>query len=134
MKKYKVLLDTNMLMLIGKGIDVFTQIEDLLEAKVEFYVIKPVLKELEKIATKGNLKERKSARLALNLINKYCKVIEIEKPSGTSVDELLAYLASRQGFIVATNDKELRRKLRERGIPEIYFREEKHLLEAQGIA
>jgi len=123
-----------MLMLIGKGIDVFTQIEDLLEAKVEFYVIKPVLKELEKIATKGNLKERKSARLALNLINKYCKVIEIEKPSGTSVDELLAYLASRQGFIVATNDKELRRKLRERGIPEIYFREEKHLLEAQGIA
>ena len=132
-RKIDVLLDTNILMLIGKGIDIFTQIEELLDAKPEYYVITPVIRELEVIATRGGVKERKSAKLALELVKKKCKVIEVSLSRNKSVDDILFEIALRKGFIVATNDRELRRRLREAGIPEIYFREEKQLLEAQGV-
>lgn len=132
-RKMGILLDTNILMLIGRGIDIFTQIEELLDTKPEYYVIEPVVKELEKIIVHGGVKERKSAELALKLVKKKCRVIEVSLSSDKSVDDLLLEIALRKGFIVATNDRELRRRLREAGIPEIYFREEKQLLEAQGV-
>ena len=132
-RKMGVLLDTNILMLIGRGIDIFTQIEELLDTKPEYYVIEPVVKELEKIVAHGGVKERKAAKLALELVKKRCRVIEISLSPDKSADDLLLEIALREGFIVATNDRELRRRLREAGIPEIYFREEKQLLEAQGV-
>ena len=132
-RKMGVLLDTNILMLIGRGIDIFTQIEELLDTKPEYYVIEPVVKELEKIFAHGGVKERKAAKLALELVKKKCRVIEVSLSPDKSVDDLLLEIALREGFIVATNDRELRRRLREAGIPEIYFREEKQLLEAQGV-
>mgnify|MGYP000268171827 FL=1 len=132
-RKMGVLLDTNILMLIGRGIDIFTQIEELLDTKPEYYVIEPVVKELEKIFAHGGVKERKAAKLALELVKKRCRVIEISLSPDKSADDLLLEIALREGFIVATNDRELRRRLREAGIPEIYFREEKQLLEAQGV-
>ena len=132
-RKIGVLLDTNILMLIGRGIDIFTQIEELLDTKPEYYVIEPVVKELEKIIAHGGVKERKAAKLALELVKKRCRVIEISLSPDKSADDLLLEIALREGFIVATNDRELRRRLREAGIPEIYFREEKQLLEAQGV-
>ncbi|RLG83348.1 MAG: 30S processome protein Utp24 [Thermoprotei archaeon] len=132
-RKMGVLLDTNILMLIGRGIDIFTQIEELLDTKPEYYVIEPVVKELEKIIAHGGVKERKAAKLALELVKKKCRIIEISLSPDKSVDDLLLEIALREGFIVATNDRELRRRLREAGILEIYFREEKQLLEAQGV-
>ena len=132
-RKMGILLDTNILMLIGRGIDIFTQIEELLDTKPEYYVIEPVVKELEKIVAHGGVKERKAAKLALELVKKKCRVIEVSLSPDKSVDDLLLEIALRKGFIVATNDRELRRRLREAGIPEIYFREEKQLLEAQGV-
>ena len=132
-RKMGVLLDTNILMLIGRGIDIFTQIKELLDTKPEYYVIEPVVKELEKIFAHGGVKERKAAKLALELVKKRCRVIEISLSPDKSADDLLLEIALREGFIVATNDRELRRRLREAGIPEIYFREEKQLLEAQGV-
>ncbi len=132
-RKMGILLDTNILMLIGRGIDIFTQIEELLDTKPEYYVIEPVVKELGKIIAHGGVKERKAAELALELVKKKCRVIEVSLSPDKSVDDLLLEIALRKGFIVATNDRELRRRLREAGIPEIYFREEKQLLEAQGV-
>jgi len=120
-------------MLVGKGIDIFTQIMELLDAKPEYYVISPVVKELEKITAHGGIKERKAAKLALEIVKKKCRIIEVPLSPEKTVDDLLLEIALKEGFIVATNDRELRRRLREKGIPEIYFREEKQLLEAQGV-
>lgn len=133
MKKPRVLLDTNMLMLFGKGVNIFDQIEELLISKPEFYVIKPVVDELKKIAEKGRVKDKRVAKLALQAVEKYCRIIDIDVKQGMKVDDLIVEVASREKFVVATNDKELRRRLREKGIPEIYYREEKHLLEVQGV-
>ncbi len=132
-RRIKVLLDTNILMLIGRGIDVFTQIEELLDTKPEYYVIKPVIGELKKIAVHGGVKERKAAKLALELVRRKCRIIETSLPPGKTVDDLLLETALEKGFIIATSDRGLRRRLRKAGIPEIYFREEKQLLEAQGV-
>jgi len=120
-------------MLIGRGIDIFTQIEELLDTKPEYYVIGPVVKELKKIISHGGVKERKAAKLALELVKKKCRVIEVSLSPNKSADDLLLEIALREGFIVATNDRVLRRRLREAGVPEIYFREEKQLLEAHGV-
>ncbi len=132
MKKPRVLFDTNMLMLFGKGINIFDQIEELLLSKPEYYVLNHVVYELERISREGGVKERKAARLALEVVEKRCRVIDVEKPSNRGVDDLIIEVAVKEGFIVATCDRELRRRLRKRGVPEIYFREEKMGLEIQG--
>ncbi len=132
-RRPRVLLDTNMLMLNARGIDVFEQIGDLLLSNPEFYVVKPVIDELEAIKSRGGVKERKAADLALELVRRKCRVIDVERKPGESVDDIIVRVAAEKGFIVATSDRELRRKLRRKGIPEIYYREEKQLLEAQGV-
>ncbi len=48
-----------------------------------------------------------------------------------SVDDVILRVASENKLPVATNDSELRKKLRERGIPVIYLRE-KSKLEVEG--
>ncbi len=127
----RVLLDTNILMLLAERVDVFSEIEELLETKPEYYVLRQVIGELERIAREGSFRERKAAQLALRVIEKKCRVLDIDRPSGWSVDDLILYVAVKEGFIVATSDKELRRRLREKGVPDIYFRWEKRRLETQ---
>ncbi len=125
-----VVLDTNMLMLAYKGIDIFTQIEELLTTKCEFIVLRKVCDELVNILNKGSPKERKAAQYALKLVEKYCKIVDYEEPDIQKVDELILLYALNNKCFIASNDKELRRKARALGLPEIYFREEKQMLEA----
>ncbi len=131
-RRIGVLLDTNILLLIGDGVDVFSQIEELLLTKPTYYVIKPVIEELEKLSRSRKPSLRRKARLALELARRLCVVIEPPRIL-PSVDDMIAETALIHGLIVATSDRGLRRKLREKGVPEIYYREEKHMLEAAGI-
>lgn len=131
LNKLKVILDTNMLMMAGRGLGVFEQIEELLNSKPVFIVLSQVKQELEKIANTGSLRERKAATAALELIKTKCIVIDIEQGKARGVDELIIEAALREKALVATNDRKLRKKLREKGLTEIYFREEKNMLESQ---
>jgi len=117
-------------MLAYKGIDIFTQIEELLTTKCEFIVLRKVCDELVNILNKGSPKERKAAQYALKLVEKYCKIVDYEEPDIQKVDELILLYALNNKCFIASNDKELRRKARALGLPEIYFREEKQMLEA----
>ncbi len=132
-RRVKVLLDTNMLLLLADGIDIFTQIEDVLETKPEYIIIQPVLDELEKLIHNPSPKIRKKARFALEIAKEKCKIINYDYPKNKRVDDLIVKYALENSVIVATNDRELRKKLRSKGIPEIYLREEKMRLEAEGI-
>lgn len=51
---------------------------------------------------------------------------------GESVDDALLRYALENNAIVATSDRELRRKLREHGVPEIYLREESMRIDIEG--
>ncbi len=112
---YKVVLDSNFLLLPFQfRIDIFVELDRLLDVRHEVYVTKGVVEELKKIKSKH-------ARGALAIANKL-RVIETEG----SVDEALLKLASKN-IIIATNDKVLKEKIRKKGAPVIYLRQRKYL-------
>jgi len=123
-----------MLLLLADGINVFEQIDDLLLTKCEYIIPSLVLMELEKIVHgKRNIESRK-ARFALSMLNSLkdkhdIRIVEIDNYN-YSVDDVLIDLALTTGCYIASNDRSLRSKARKRNIPEIYYREEKGMLEA----
>lgn len=131
-KVFKVALDTNVLLMIADGVRVFDHIEEELETRPEYLVITPVLDELKKLATTGSIALSRKASLALRAVELYCKVVDYPLHPGEKVDDALVRFASETGAIVATNDKELRAKLRERGLSEIYLREESMRMRFEG--
>lgn len=132
LSKLVVLLDTNMLILIASGVNVFEQIEERLAIKPEYVVLKPIVRELESLASEGGAGVGKKARLALEIANKCCRVVDVDS-SYSDIDDLIIEYAERHRAAVATNDRDLRKKLRARGIPEIYLREEKMMVEVEGL-
>jgi hypothetical protein len=117
----RIFFDTNMLMLPTQfGLDIFEEIENILNEKVEFYVFDRTIEELEEIS-KGKGKNATAARVALSLIRKKgVKIITTKKP----VDDALLSL---EDVIIATNDKTLRKRLKAKGIKTIYLRSKKYL-------
>ncbi len=126
MLAFKVLLDTNMLMMIAeKRMDVFRQIETVLRGKVDFIASKMVLEELTRIAKEKSQRGRR-ARLALKLAEK--SKIDLANPTaGESTDDHLTRLARETGGIVATGDAELRERLRNANMPVIYVRKDSRI-------
>ena len=132
-KRPVILLDTNMLLLIASGLNVFEQIEEKLATRPIYIVLKPIIEELEKLTRKSQPSIRRKAKFALEIAKKYCKIIDIEASPKEKVDDIILEYATKHGVAVATNDKELRKKLRENGIPEIYLREEGMIIEIEGL-
>ncbi len=135
LKECCVVLDTNMLMLIAQGRNIFNEIDEILLTKCKYIILDLVLKELKKIATDSSkpFNLRRKALLVIKLLetklrDKY--IIESVSAKYTNVDEAILEYALINKCYIASNDRELRRKARRLSIPEIYLREEKQLLEA----
>ena len=127
----KVILDSNFLFIPAKfQIDVFEELAQLLNQRFEPVLLSSIYQELKTMAEKGAPKRRKQASLALNLAEK-CKKIDVEKHLEETNDEVILRIATLWKSPVATNDRELRRKLRVRAIPVIYLRS-KNRLELEG--
>ena len=122
----RVILDSNFLMMpIQFHIDVFRELDELLNQKVETVTPSPVYEEIKRIAC-GKSKLAKEAKLALKIAEK-SEVFEVKLGPGESTDDLIVRLASEWGCLVATNDRELRRKLRDLTVPVIYLRQKSRL-------
>lgn len=133
LRKPTVVLDTNILMLLHGGVDVLGTLEDVLEARPRYLVPSLVVEELERISEKGSPKERRAARFALSLIQRLgLEVVEVERLPGEGVDDAIARFARDNGYIVATSDRELRRKLRRMGVLDAYYRESERRVELGG--
>lgn len=106
----KILLDTNFLLIPGSlGIDIFTELERTCQFKYELYVLDKSLEELKKIVEQQTGKNRQAAQLALKLVQaKNIKILAI--PSQDYVDDILVQL--KDEYIIATQDKDLKRKLK----------------------
>ncbi len=113
-----VFIDTNMLLAPFQfGVDVISEIERLVPG-ADLYVLSGTIRELDRIAERGT-KERKYAALAKKLISIHrIRIIEREGP----VDSVLVELA-KNGAYVATNDRDLRRRIREAGGHTLFLRE-----------
>ena len=128
----KLILDVNFLFIPSKfRIDIFEQLERLVNQRFEPVLLSPTLRELQIMAERGSPSMRKQASLALSLAKK-CRQIKAERKTGETSDDVILRMAVEWKSPVATNDRELRRKLRDRDIPVIFLRG-KSRLELEGV-
>jgi len=113
-KKTQVILDTNFLLIPGKyGVDIFSEIHRILDEPHEIYILDKSLNELEHLITKlGKKKEGFNAKLGF-IMAKQKGLKTLSSSSEHYVDdELLEQVQKNpRGIIVATEDKELKRKI-----------------------
>ena len=127
----KVILDSNFLMIPFQfHIDIFQEMEYLLQKKVDFIVPSSVKLELTGISSRGG-EGAPEASLALQLASR-CRVVEVSLQPSETVDDAIVKAAQKLGAVVATNDIELKKRLRDINVPVVYLRE-KSKLEVEGV-
>lgn len=127
-KPLKVILDSNALFVpLQFKIDIFEELEKLLNMKFELILLSPIRRELENLAEIGSPKMQKNASYALKMAEK-CKLVELdEKIDGSSPDDVIVRVAREWKSLVFTNDRELRKRLRNINVPVIYVRQKSRL-------
>ena len=128
----KVILDSNALFVPFQfKIDIFEGVKQLLERRLELVLLSPVKRELETLTKKGSPKMRKNALYALKLAGK-CSYVEVDAPVSALVDDIIVEIAEEWKSPVFTNDRQLRKRLRDISVPVIYVRQ-KSRLEIDGM-
>ena len=131
-KPVKVILDSNALFVPFQfKIDIFEGLEQLLERRLELVLLSPVKRELETLAKKGSPKMRKNALCALKLAGKF-SYVEVDAPVSALVDDIIVEIAKEWKSPVFTNDRQLKKRLRDISVPVIYVRQ-KSRLEIDGM-
>ena len=139
----KVILDSNFLMIPFQfNLDVFQEIEFLLQKKVDFIVPSAVKSELTGISSRGG-EGAPEASLALQLASR-CRVVEVTLDANESVDDAIVKASQKLGAVVATTDIALKKRLRDsvasvslegapwHPVPVIFLRD-KSKLEIEGL-
>ena len=127
-----MILDSNALFVpLQFKIDIFDCLKQLLEKNHELILLSPVKRELETLAKKGSSKMRKNALYALKLAEK-CRYVEVDAPASALADDVIVKVAEEWKSPVFTNDRQLRKRLRDISVPVIYVRQ-KSRLEIDGM-
>ena len=128
----KIIVDSNALFVpLQFKIDIFAELETLLNRRTELILISPVKRELETLVQKSSPKMRKNAFFALSLSEK-CKYVKVLEKPKEPIDDAIVRVARAWKAPVFTNDKLLKKKLRDISMPVIYVRE-KSRLEIDGL-
>jgi rRNA-processing protein FCF1 len=128
----KVIVDSNALFVpLQFKIDIFSELQKLLNRNFQIVLISPVKHELENLVKRGSIKMRKQASFALEISNKLI-CLEIPEKSKEEVDDAIVRASKALNAIVFTNDKLLKKKLRDISTPVVYVRE-KSRLEIDGL-
>lgn len=118
----KIIIDTNFLFIPSQfRIDIFEQLAKLVNQKFEPILLSTTLEELQTMAEKSSPSIRRQASLALVLATK-CRQIKVERKTGETNDDVILKTAIEWHSPVATNDRELREKLRAKNIAVIFLR------------
>ena len=130
-EKVKVIFDSNFLFVPSQfQLDIFEELTTLLNQRFDPILLSPTQKELQRLAKEGSPKTRKQASLALKLAEK-CRVVHVDKGLKGTHDDVIVRVAAEWECPVATNDRELRKRLRNLGVPVIFLRQ-RHRLELEG--
>ena len=126
-KTIRIILDSNALFvpLLFK-IDIMEELKTLINRDFEPILLSPVRQELERLAKEGLTKTQKNASYALKLADQ-CKLVETDVESANSPDDVIARVAGLWSCPVFTNDRKLRKKLRDINVPVIYVRQKSRL-------
>ena len=116
-----VVIDTNFFLVPFQfKIDIFTELERLIEVNHYFVITSKTLNELEKLAENTG-RQGAGARFAIKIINANIKRIETID-SNKPVDSWIEEYAEKTGAMVCTNDIKLKKKLKDNGIKVISLR------------
>jgi len=123
----KVILDSNALFVpLESKIDIFTETKRLLNRNLDFVLLSPVKHELDLLATRNSPKTRRDALYALKTAEK-CKYVVVDNPEKLSTDDVIVEIAKAWNSPVFTNDRQLRKRLRDISVPVIYVRQKSRL-------
>jgi len=126
--KKKVILDTNFLLIPGQFmVDIFTELARIVNEPFEMCIVDQSMIELNKLAATAKEKDRFAAKLALVLIRQ--KNLKTLHSFGNkkSVDDIIVTKADANTY-VATQDKALRERVKEKGAKIIGLRQQKYLM------
>ena len=123
----KVILDSNFLFIPLKfRVDILDELNRLFGGLVQCVIPSPILEELQLLKKKVKPSQRREIDFALDFAEN-CGIVEENIKCGETVDDLIVRLASGWRCPVATNDIDLRHRLRSKGLPVIYLRQKAYL-------
>ena len=122
----KIILDSNFLLVpLQFRVDIFEELNVLL-GKAEPIVLSTTIEELKKLIEKSSIKERMRFSAALKLAER-CEILKVKRDKSENYDDVIFRVAKELKIPVATNDSELRKRLREAGIATVYLRQKARL-------
>ncbi len=125
-----VVPDTNFLIYSSKeGINIDYEFGRVITDNYEVVVLSCVYNELKKLYNKLKGKDKFTIKLLLSLIDKNYKIVNYNK--GTYADDIISNYATDlinngNKVIVCTNDKILKKKLLDKGIPTMVVRQKRY--------
>ncbi len=125
----RIIIDTNFLLIPAQfNVDIFAEIDRICIFKYKLYVLDKTITELKKIISnkKQSGKNKAAAKLALQLL-KAKNVSVIKTTKDLLVDDILIEIAD-ENTIIATQDMELKRKLKKKSIKLIVLRAKNKLI------
>jgi hypothetical protein len=123
----KVILDSNFFFVPLKfKIDIFEELVNLLNQHVGFVLLSSTREELQKLMEKGSPKQKQNVSSALKIAEK-CRVVEVNRAPSESYDDVIIRVAKKWKCPVATNDRTLKKKLKNISVPVIYLRQKSRL-------
>ncbi|MAH01860.1 nucleotide-binding protein [Candidatus Woesearchaeota archaeon] len=127
MKMKKILLDTNFLLAVYQfKVDIFTELDRVCNFDFKLFVLDKTIEELKKIVEEQKGKNKEAAKIALKLIA-IKKINIIKTKSNIKTDDVIRDVAAKDNYIVATQDKDLKRRLINQGASVIVLRQKKVL-------
>ncbi len=132
-REWLVIPDTNFLLVPGQfGVDIIGELNRVLDVRFRIAVPNVVLQELDIIERKSRGKDLMAIRMARKLAERF-EVVEIGEFGKRPIDDqIFDFAVKNERVIVCTNDKGLKKRLREKGIPVVYLRSKK-ILELEGM-
>ena len=123
-----VILDSNFLFIPYRfGVDIFDELERLLGVPLRCLVPQCVIDELQSLDNDASPGFSKEIRFALKIIER-CKIVDINPAEGEAVEDHHLRIAVQTVYPVATNDSELRKRLKNEKVSVIYLRQRAYLM------
>ncbi len=121
----RIILDTNFLLIPAQfNVDIFSEIDGVMKEPYKLFVLDESIKELKKIVEEQKGKNRDAANLGLQLVEGRAQIITT---TGGHADDIIVKNADKN-TIVATQDQELKRRLKEKEVCCLVLRQQKHII------
>jgi len=123
----KIIIDTNFLMIPGEfRVDIFSEIKNIANFPYKLAIIDKTIDELKMIISRDMTKsvDKLYAKIGLGLIES--QNIEKIHTQAKNVDDAIVEIAD-EDTLVATSDKELKKRLREKNVRIINLRKKQYL-------